>query len=643
MKVFSIILLFICSSFSIFSQESSQDRNVRTFINLLDYIGSDYHNAVLTGEVINSDEFAEMNEFAGKAVLLFENISQTHKIFNSSVINNDLLNLKKMIADKSDKDSIFVRANLIKSEILKLNLIPLSPPKWPDINKGKIVFQQNCTSCHGNKGDGNGEIIKNLKPKPSNFLDENLMNSISPLQIYNTMRLGITGTSMPSFNLLSDEQVWDAAFYVSSLRYKNKQNISDKELLEIYEKAIQIASLEEIATMPDKLLRNKFQSGDSDKYLAGLRLHRIQAGNNVSIDLAITFLNKTLSYYEKKDYGNAGDMALQSYLQGIEPFEKQLQSMDSKLNHDLESIMFKLRSDINGKKPLAIIKEDISNAETLINKASTQLGNNKYTFWFAFLMAATIILREGIEAFLIIITILGVLKSINADKARIWVHGGWTAALVTGLISMFAINLIISFGAQSRELIEGIGSVIAVILLLYIGFWLHSKTAAKKWKEFIENKIIKLVDGKNMIGLAIVSFVVVFREAFESAIFLSAVNIDVSPEGKTGMYAGAAISLIFVLILARIGLIYASKLPIRQLFKYSAVIMIVLSVVIAGKGIRAFQESGFSSVTSLPGWEYFDISILGVFPTYETIAAQLLVTILAVILWNYSKRIPKLS
>ncbi len=182
-----------------------------------------------------------------------------------------------------------------------------------------------------------------------------------------------------------------------------------------------------------------------------------------------------------------------------------------------------------------------------------------------------------------------------------------------------------------------------MIFVFYIGLWLDSKNAAKKWKEFIEKKIIKLVDGKNMIGLAIVSFVVVFREAFESAIFLSAVNIDVSPEGKTGMYTGAAISLVFVLILARIGLIYASKLPIRQLFKYSAVIMVVLSVVIAGKGIRAFQESGFSSVTNLPGWEYFDISILGIFPTFETIAAQLTVTILAVILWNYSKRIPKLS
>ncbi len=643
MKVFSIILLLICRSFSIFSQESSQERNVRTFINLLDYIGSDYHNAVLKGDVINTDEFAEMNEFAAKAVLLFENISQTHKISNSAVLNNNLLTLKKMVADKSDKDSIFVLSNLIKSEILKLKLIRISPPKWPDITKGKIVFQQNCTSCHGNKGDGNGETIKNLNPKPSNFLDENLMNSISPLQIYNTMRLGITGTAMPSFNLLSDAEVWDAAFYVSSLHYKNKQNLSDKELLEFYKKVTEFASLEETATMPDKLLRNKFPSGESEKYLAGLRLYRNQDGDNVSIDLAISFLDKTLSYYEKKDYGNAGDMALQSYLQGIEPFEKQLQSIDSKLNHDLESIMFKLRSDINGKKPLAVIQEDISRAKTLINNASTQLGNNQYTFWFAFLMAATIILREGIEAFLIIITILGVLKSINADKARIWVHGGWITALVTGLISMFAINLIISFGAQSRELIEGIGSVIAVILLLYIGFWLHSKTAAKKWKEFIEKKIIKLVDGKNMIGLAIVSFVVVFREAFESAIFLSAVNIDVSPEGKTGMYTGAAISLVFVLILARIGLIYASKLPIRQLFKYSAVIMVVLSVVIAGKGIRAFQESGFSSVTNLPGWEYFDISILGIFPTFETIAAQLTVTILAVILWNYSKRIPKLS
>jgi len=175
-----------------------------------------------------------------------------------------------------------------------------------------------------------------------------------------------------------------------------------------------------------------------------------------------------------------------------------------------------------------------------------------------------------------------------------------------------------------------------VILLLYVGFWLHGKTEAKKWKDFVENKILKLVSGKNMIGLAIVSFIVVFREAFESVIFLSAVNLEINQSSQNGIYLGAISSLILVLALAWIAFKFAAKLPVMKLFKYSAIIIAILSVIIAGKGIRAFQESGYSSITSIP--IPFNISYLGIYPTLETIAAQIIVLLIIIALWGYSSK-----
>ena len=283
-----------------------------------------------------------------------------------------------------------------------------------------------------------------------------------------------------------------------------------------------------------------------------------------------------------------------------------------------------------------IIQNDVAKAQTLISDANFAMQNKNYSFGFAFILAASIILREGIEAFLIIITILGVLKSINENKAVKWVHGGWIAALIVGIVSMFFVSLIVSFNAQSRELMEGFGSLFAVILLLYVGFWLHSKTEAKKWKEFVEHKIMKLVNNNNMIGLAVISFVVVFREAFESAIFLSAIELQIDQSAKSGVYLGAISSLILVLLLAWIALKFAVKLPIMKLFKYSAVTIVFLSIVLAGKGIQAFQESGYVSITQIP--IKLNLPLIGFYPTMETTIAQLFVLVFTLVLWKFNNK-----
>ncbi|VAX25550.1 Cytochrome c family protein, partial [hydrothermal vent metagenome] len=483
-----------------------------------------------------------------------------------------------------------------------------------------------------------GILTKTLNPKPANFLNDTLMEKISPFKIYNTIKLGISGTSMAPFTQLSDKETWDLAFYVSSLRYKSKYKLKKEELERLYNKAFSNTSLEEISTLSDKLLLAKL--GDNNKAdtlnLAALRLHKAKSNKKLSINNTLIYLDDVINLYRKNEYNKAEDKALFAYLEGIEPFEQQLQVINSELKNDLEKAMYKLRADIKNREPFEVIQNDVALARTLISDADSAMKNKNYSFGFAFLLAASIILREGIEAFLIIITILGVLKSINEPKAVKWVHGGWLFALIIGIASMIFINLIVSFNAQGRELMEGFGSLFAVALLLYVGFWLHSKTEANKWKEFVEYKIIKLVSKNNLIGLAVISFVVVFREAFESAIFLSAVELQVDQSAKSGIYFGAVSSLIFVLLLAWIVLKFAVKLPIMKLFKYSAVMIVILSIVLAGKGIQAFQESGYVSITQIP--INLNFPLVGFYPTVETTSAQLFVLLFTIVLWKFNKK-----
>ena len=92
-------------------------------------------------------------------------------------------------------------------------------------------------------------------------------------------------------------------------------------------------------------------------------------------------------------------------------------------------------------------------------------------------------------------------------KALRWVHGGWITALVIGVASWFFTGWLISLGSQNSEIIEGIGSVVAVIILVYVGFWLHNKTEAKKWQQFVHTRITTLLDQEKLFGLASISFI----------------------------------------------------------------------------------------------------------------------------------------
>jgi high-affinity iron transporter len=637
-KYLLLNFLIILLSIPVLSQKIDESTQIRNLISLLDYIASDYHNAVENGKIINNNEYKEITEFAEKVDLLFVQSSVRYNISNSRDFKIKIQELNLLIKNKKNKELIFQKANLIKTQIIKLNLISISPNHKPNIVLGAKIFKANCENCHGNKADGNGINSANLTPKPTNLTNDTIMQKVSAFQIFNTVRLGIAGTSMVAVDRLTDQEVWDVAYYVNSIRHKDKINISNDSIVLIYSQLVKYLSVSNISSLSDiemiKLL--KPENGNLETQLHVLRSFNPSSQKENTIIKTSVYLDDILELYKANNYQKASEIALSAYLECVEPAEKQLNAIDPKLKKNIESLMFQLRADIKNKVPLANLEQNIKKLNKLIYEASSLLSNKEYSFWFAFLMAASIILREGLEAILIIITILGVLKSLKAKDAIKWVHFGWISALIVGIISMFYINLLVSLGTESRELIEGVGSALAVILLLYIGFWLHSKTEAQRWKEFVESKIIRLLNSSNMIGLFTIAFIVVFREAFESAIFLSTINIEASQTSNFGIYYGALSSLAVVFVFAWIVLKTSSKLPIVKLFKYSAVIMSAFSLVLTGKCIFSLQEIGYAGVTKLPF--DFEIPLLGFYSNLESFIAQLVVLTIIISLWNYNNK-----
>lgn len=620
-KVFLIFFLFI----PFLSFSSSIDSDARTLISMLDYIDRDYPNAVDSGVVINEFEFREMSEFSAITIDHFKRLTAEVAVEDSAGISMKLIELGKAIAQKSTAKDISNRCREIKKSILALNLVSNAPASWPNIAEGASLYQINCSSCHGEKADGQGPLASSLDPRPSDFYDSVRLGKLSPFQVYNTIRLGIPGTGMMPIESLSEEEIWAVAFYITSLGHP-------KAMTEISSDEIPV-SLLEAATLSDEELMANYGQNELD--LTAIRQYRIGQFQGSTIDLAKKYVETSLNEYKKGAIDLAFEFALKAYLEGVEPVENRLAASDAQMVGRLEQSMMGLRNAIKNRMELSEVENLANESVTVLNEAGALLEGQSKGLLFTTFLASSILIREGLEAFLIIISILAILKSLKAEKAMMWVHAGWIAAVLFGAMGWFFIDQLVSWSVASRELMEGSLTLFAAGVLVFMGFWLHSKTEVSKWRKFVEERIVSLIDSNKMFGLTVFSFIVVFREAFESVIFLSSLKVD-SPDDSAGIWLGLIIATVIVTFLSWAILKLFARINLRKVFLFSSAIIVVLAVILTGEGVHALQESGTVGVQSL-SWN-IRMGILGIYPTVQTMVAQAFSIAVIAGLWYYNKR-----
>jgi high-affinity iron transporter len=149
------------------------------------------------------------------------------------------------------------------------------------------------------------------------------------------------------------------------------------------------------------------------------------------------------------------------------------------------------------------------------------------------------------------------------------------------------------------------------------------------------------MSGGKVFALGVVAFTAVFREVFETVLFLRALLLDVGTEQQWAVLSGVAISFALVLVVAAVLLRYSVRIPIRQLFHVSSLVLVLLCFIMMGKALHSFQETGLLSATAIDHGLRFDW--LGIFPTFETIVGQCLTLILSVGLWLWGRQPPLLT
>lgn len=623
------ILLFLFTFTPIYAADGLE-QSPRYFMHILDYIAVDYAGAVENGKIINDGEYKEQLEFADTVIRLGKELPE---LKGESDLHLELALLKSEIAKKVDAKKVSTLARKISQQAVARCSIQITPSRWPSLHNGKQLYDQNCAQCHGQQGRGDGPSGGSLDPKPADFYADK-MDELPPFQLFNAIRLGVPGTAMASFTQFSDAQTWDLAFYVSSLRHEGHDLTRTQPPGEFAK------ILNEVSTKADGELRK------TSVDVAKVRLVSNSEGDEVlSLTVAENRLQDALADYRKKAYDSARSNAIIAYLDGIEPVEPRLRSKDYAFTQVLEKHFADVRAGIEARVEPAAMEKLIQEAMNACATARELLKKSEGSALFTFTVAAGIFMREGFEAALILITLLGIVRSVGAPQAALSIHFGWISALVFGVVTWFFSGWVLTMSGAQREILEGIVSGVAVIVLLYFGFWLHRRTEIGRWRIFIQDMTRKAVSSRSLFALGGVAFLGVFRECFETVLFLRALLIESGPEQYVALTLGVLSSFLLVFFLSMALIKQSAKVPVRKLFQLSSVILVILSLILVGKMMHAFQETGLVGITPIP--LPLRLDLLGVFPTVETLVSQLAVLIgifLVVFLGNQlSSKEPKLD
>ncbi len=616
------VAYFFLTLFLIFSQPLKAD--TQQLLQLIDYVGVDYAGAVDDGKVVNEAEYAEMLDFT--AGISQQLIDLPEPEISSGNIKSELVEHSKTLSLWVQQKESAKKVNQLTSQmhhkIITAYQIVVVPRKQPDLSKARQLYADNCASCHGVEGFGDGPAAAGMEPPPINFRDIERYKQRTLYGLHSTITQGVSDTSMQAYNQLSDEDRWSLAFYIGGLAVPATDvEFNESPLLNINKLTI---------TTPDQA--EDLYGEQGAKVMAYLRHHPdVFYDNESNLSFAKKRLADVITAYKDNEPKKAYKYAVEAYLEGFELVEQNINAFNKPLRIEIETSMTGLRNKIRAGESIEIIEAEIALINSKLDIAEELLSSKSLSGGAAFASAFFILLREGLEALLIVAALAAFLVRTKRRDGLRYIHMGWISALALGLLTWWASVSLINISGASREITEGVAAIVATLVLLYVGFWMHDKTSAAKWKKFIDDSMHKALTSGTLWTLTGLSFIAVYREAFETILFYQALWAQTDQAGQSMALSGFLTAVAVLAVLGWLIMRYSVRLPLRQFFAVTGGLMFVLAIIFAGKGIAALQEAGL--IVSSPV-NFFRIDLLGIYPNLQGLLVQLGLIILAIILWN---------
>ena len=506
-----------------------------------------------------------------------------------------------------------------------------TPDTAPSVARGAVVYRSDCASCHGSLGRGDGPMAAGLNPRPAD-LTTAALRSASPLDYYHRITIGVAGTAMPAFETrLSPADRWAAAVYASLLRLPAAQGDVPPAL----------RSFAATAHMSDSAaLAVLGVSGEPTQAelarLAAVRAWEGTASSGADAVFATVRaqLDSAFELVRRGDGTAASAKAFDAYMT-FEQVERSVRARNAGLADKLEAAFAALRTRAAGGATAAELGDIRSDLAARLENAERVVGDPLSPVNL-FFQSFVLMLREGLEAILIVGALLTFLTRTGAGHRRRDIHIGVGAAVGASLLTAAVLETVFQVTPGRREAIEGLTMVVATIVLFYVSYWLLSKMEVVKWNSFVKSKVQDAVTSGSSLALASAAFLAVYREGFETVLFYKALFVSGGAGGTvmpvvSGIIAGAAILVVVYFAINRFGV----RLPLKPFFGITSAFLYYMAFVFAGKGIAELQEGGLVPTTIL-SWAP-RVPSLGIYPTLESLSAQAVLVVLfaAALVWTF--------
>ncbi len=619
------------------------------------------------GRLVSDLEYQEANDFLIDARSSAERLSGN----NAPAARALLDSIAAAVREKRPPaavDSLEARFAALLGNEAKLEL-PTTPL---DVAEGKAVYQQNCASCHGVAGLGDGPAGKGMNPAPPAIGTAAHMVGVSPALAYRVISVGMKGTPMAGFSAtLTPAQRWNVVAYINSLRATNAQQLEGEGLFtqgcaschgvvgsgdgaysrsltklppEIGMWAWQVERSDEhlsaivrdgipASAMPGARDLTDAQLASVVAYIRTLPMKEqnaeallAAAAGDTSITSAaprvLALLEQALNAAKGGRSDDARDKAFDAYI-AFEPIEAPARAKSPGLVVSMERQFaeFKAAVHTGNVREAERLRDAIESTLPRIVDLAAPSGSLWEVFWHSFL----IILREGFEAILVIGAIVTFLiKTGHRERLRsIWMGVGY--ALAASAVTAVVLNTLLSAAPASREIIEGVTMLIAVAVLFSVSYWLISKVEAAKWQQFINEKVTVALEQGGGRALTFVAFLAVYREGAETALFYQAL-FNEGPNVMLPLIMGIVVGSVALAIIFTLFYRFGVKIPIRRFFAVTSVLLYYMAFAFMGKAVLELQEGNAIALTPIRGFPA--IEWLGIFPSWQGVLAQMVLLLL---------------
>ena len=215
------------------------------------------------------------------------------------------------------------------------------------------------------------------------------------------------------------------------------------------------------------------------------------------------------------------------------------------------------------------------------------------------LSALLITLREGLEAALIVGIVLGYLRQIGQRDRAPYAWAG--IAIAVGLSALLAISMRV-VGAELdkpyEQLFEGATMLLAVAVLTWMIFWMRYQ--ARFLQRDLERQVHSAVTQGQNWGLFVLTFLAVFREGLETALFLAA---NAFAADAVSTLTGALIGLALAVGAGILIYAYSVRLDVKLFFNVTSLLLIVFAAGLLAHGVHEFQEIGWLPILTGTAWD----------------------------------------